>query len=142
MQLSRVRFTPVPIKARHDGWTPVRQRHFIQTLAATKSITKACAAVGMTRMSVYTLRGRPDAAEFRNAWRRALEPEFAVEPRRSQRMRQSVRTRREVDNVEEVEGSPNSSVSAPSFSSALKTLETYLAVLRAQDQELGSARGE
>jgi hypothetical protein len=135
MQSSHIRFAPVRLKARHDGWTSARQRHFIQALAATKSVSKACKAVGMSRVSAYALRDRDDASGFRRAWTDALQPDFAVEPRCSQRMRQSirlVRKRRKVDNVEEVEGAPNSPASAPSFSSALNTLETYLALLRAQ----------
>src|SRR5690349_17720266 len=68
-----IRFTPVPLKARHDGWTADRQRRFIHVLAATKSLAKACAAVGMSRTSAYKLRDRPDALHFRLAWRAALE---------------------------------------------------------------------
>jgi hypothetical protein len=123
-----IRFTPVPLKARHDGWTAERQRRFIHVLAATKSLTKACAAVGMSRTSAYNLRDRPDALHFRLAWRAALEAGFA-------RDRGS-----KVDEVQEVEGVPNSS-SRTSTSSAWETLQTYLALLRAQDERLGSPGG-
>ena len=36
-------FTPVPRKPRHDGWTPERQRAFIEALADTGSVTRAAA---------------------------------------------------------------------------------------------------
>ena len=58
----RIRFKPAALKARHDGWTPARQHHFIAMLAATKSITAACRAVGMSRESAYALRDRPEAS--------------------------------------------------------------------------------
>jgi hypothetical protein len=50
----RIRFDPVILKQRHDGWTPARQFRFIEELAASRSITKACRAVGMSRDSAYT----------------------------------------------------------------------------------------
>ena len=41
-------FTPVPrLKPRHDGWTPERQRAFIEALAATGSVTDASKSVNM-----------------------------------------------------------------------------------------------
>lgn len=39
-------FTPVPRKPRHDGWTPERQKAFIEALADTGSVSRA-AAMGM-----------------------------------------------------------------------------------------------
>ena len=123
-----IRFTPVPLKARHDGWTAERQRRFIDMLAATRSLTKACAAVGMSRTSAYALRDRSDALHFRLAWRAALEAGFARD-RRSK-----------VDEVQEVEGVPNSS-SRTSTSSAWETLQTYLALLRAGDRHPGPEPG-
>jgi molybdenum-dependent DNA-binding transcriptional regulator ModE len=61
---SRTPFTPVRLKARRDGWTPERQYRFIAELAATRSIVRACRAVGMSSVSAYKLRVRPDAASF------------------------------------------------------------------------------
>ncbi len=61
-------FGPVPVRYRHDGWTPDRQLVFIQTLAATGCVDQSCAAVGMSRSSAYALRQRHDAAAFRLAW--------------------------------------------------------------------------
>ena len=129
MQRSRIRFTPVQLKARHDGWTAARQRRFIDELAATRSLTRACQAVGMTRTAAYKLRDRPDALHFRLAWRAALKADFVRDCRRSK-----------VDEVQEVEGVPNS-ISRSTTSSTWETLQTYLALLREQEQALGSPRG-
>ena len=67
------RFRPVPVKARHDGWTPERQRAFIAALVATLSVTRAAANVGMTPVSAYRLRKRADAGSFCRAWDNALD---------------------------------------------------------------------
>lgn len=67
-------FTPVPRKhARHDGWTPERQKAFIEALAATGSVTHAARAVNMAKEGAYQLRLHPEAAEFRAAWEQALD---------------------------------------------------------------------
>lgn len=62
-----------PQRFRHDGWTPRRQLNFLDTLARTRSVTRAAAAAGMSRESAYRLRGRPSAALFAAAWDRALK---------------------------------------------------------------------
>jgi hypothetical protein len=47
-------FTPVPRQcARHDGWTPQRQRAFIEALADTGSVAAACKAVSMSTNGAY-----------------------------------------------------------------------------------------
>lgn len=67
-------FTPVPRKsARHDGWTPERQRAFIEALADTGSVSRACAMVNMSTYGAYYLRRQPGADEFRRAWEAALD---------------------------------------------------------------------
>ena len=72
---------PVALRARHDGWTPDRQRRFLDALAALGSITGAAAVVGMSVRSAYKLRGHPAAAAFRAAWDAALvRPVAAPEP--------------------------------------------------------------
>ena len=66
-------FTPVPrSRIRHDGWTPERQRGFIEALADTGSIRSAAHAVNMTPEGAYLLRRHPQAGEFRKAWEAAL----------------------------------------------------------------------
>lgn len=66
-------FTPVPRKCqRFDGWTPERQRGFIEALADTGSPKHAARAVGMTPEGAYLLRRHPEGEEFRQAWEAAL----------------------------------------------------------------------
>jgi len=65
-------FTAVPVRPRHDGWTPEKQQAFIEGLADTGSVTKAALGVFMSPDSAYRLRRRADAAEFDKAWEAAL----------------------------------------------------------------------
>lgn len=69
----RIPFDPVPVKARHDGWTQERQRGFIDRLVVSGSVAKSARAVGMTPQSARNLRKRSGAASFSRAWDRALE---------------------------------------------------------------------
>ena len=66
-------FAPVPRKYRHDGWTPERQRAFIEALADCGSVTRAAGMVNMAQANCYTLRRAPGAEEFRAAWDAALD---------------------------------------------------------------------
>lgn len=65
-------FTPVPVRARRDGWTPDRQRAFIAALAKSASVDAAARAAGMRRETAYRLRARADAASFAAAWNAAM----------------------------------------------------------------------
>jgi hypothetical protein len=65
-------FTPVPVRARHDGWTAPRQRGFIRRLALCGSVSAAAKAVGMTRNAAYALRNKAGADSFARAWDAAL----------------------------------------------------------------------
>jgi hypothetical protein len=65
-------FVPVPLRARADGWTPLRQAEFIGRLAETRSVAAAAAAVGMARETAYRLRRRRGAEGFAAAWDAAL----------------------------------------------------------------------
>ena len=66
-------FTPVPRQTnRHDGWTPERQRGFIEALADTGSVKRAAHAVNMTPEGAYYLRRQPGGEAFRAAWEAAL----------------------------------------------------------------------
>jgi len=66
-------FAPVPGRARHDGWTPDRQRAFIHALGRSGLVGAAARAVGMSAKSAYRLRDRPGADGFRAAWDAALD---------------------------------------------------------------------
>lgn len=67
-------FKPVPRKRnRHDGWTPERQRAFIEALARTGSVSQAAEAVNMAKEGAYQLRLADGAEEFRAAWDKALD---------------------------------------------------------------------
>ncbi|ARU16478.1 hypothetical protein [Croceicoccus marinus] len=66
-------FTPVPRHyKRHDGWTPERQRRFIEALADSGSVKRAAHAVNMTPEGAYLLRRHKHGEEFRKAWEAAL----------------------------------------------------------------------
>jgi hypothetical protein len=72
-RISRVpAFTPVPLRSRADGWTPVRQAEFLGYLAQTRCITMAAKRVGMSREGAYRLRLKPGAAQFAAAWDKIL----------------------------------------------------------------------
>ena len=66
-------FEPVPLRARHDGWTPKKQVAFIEALTQCGCIDEACGRVGMHRSSAYELRERAGARNFRAAWDAALD---------------------------------------------------------------------
>ncbi|MBB4857715.1 hypothetical protein HNO88_001026 [Novosphingobium chloroacetimidivorans] len=61
-------FVPVPLRTRHDGWTPVKQGEFVGWLAQSGSVAQAAAFVGCSRASAYALRRRPGAEDFAAAW--------------------------------------------------------------------------
>jgi hypothetical protein len=63
----------VSVATRHDGWTPQRQRGFLEALADSGSVESAARSVGMSARSAYRLRGRADARAFTAAWNAALE---------------------------------------------------------------------
>jgi hypothetical protein len=68
-------FVAVPSRsARHDGWTPARQRAFVEELAKLGLVGAAARAVGMSPKSAYGLRRRAgEASSFARAWDRAVE---------------------------------------------------------------------
>jgi hypothetical protein len=61
-------FIPVPVRARRDGWTAVRQGEFIGMLAQTGSVAEAAAWIGRSRESAWRLRKREGAEGFAAAW--------------------------------------------------------------------------
>lgn len=67
-------FEPVPRKSfRSNGWTPARQRAFIERLAETASVRQAAEAVNMSRLSCYNLKNHPQGGDFAKAWAAALD---------------------------------------------------------------------
>jgi hypothetical protein len=68
-----VEFTPVPLRPRHDGWTPEKQAAFITALAESGCVEEACKRVGMHRSTAYELRARRNSESFRAAWDAALD---------------------------------------------------------------------
>ena len=68
---SHAPFEPVPVRPRRDGWTPEKQRAFIEALADTGLVREAAARVGMTEQSASRLRRRADARAFDIAWEAA-----------------------------------------------------------------------
>jgi hypothetical protein len=73
MHEPRFPFTPVPVRARHDGWTVERQYDFIVALAETGIVEEACRRVGMSRTSADNLRRRSSGVHFRRAWQAAAD---------------------------------------------------------------------
>ncbi|MCJ8158478.1 hypothetical protein [Sphingomonas sp. LaA6.9] len=56
-------FDPVPrLCKRHDGWTPERQRAFVDALAETGSVRHAASRINMSSEGAYYLRRRPGGA--------------------------------------------------------------------------------
>lgn len=66
------KFTPVPRKTVSHGWTPDKQRGFIEALAMTGSVRMATEAVGMSHCGVYKLRTAPGGVSFVRAWDAAV----------------------------------------------------------------------
>jgi hypothetical protein len=67
-------FTPAQLqRQRSAGWTPDRQRKFIEALASSACVTAAADSVGLSATSAYNLRRRPDAQAFRIAWDAAID---------------------------------------------------------------------
>ena len=66
-------FDPAQPSPRTDGWTPDRQRRFVEALAEHGSVKTACRMVGMGRSSAYALRRRRDGEAFALAWDAARE---------------------------------------------------------------------
>jgi len=117
------------------GGTAARQFRFIDVLAATKSITRACRAVGKSSVTAYALRKRPGAESFARAWDAAValapDPTRARSPRAAQRLARFAARLSKANEVEEMHGPPKST-SLPALGlPALPTLEALIADLRA-----------
>lgn len=66
-------FAPAPSATnRRDGWTPLRQHHFILALSRIGTVSGAARAVGKSPASAYALRKRAGAEGFAAAWDTAI----------------------------------------------------------------------
>lgn len=66
-------WVPVLKKRRKDGWSPDKQRAFIEALADCGSVATAAQQVGMSESSAYRLRRSPGAEAFDRAWSAAID---------------------------------------------------------------------
>ena len=66
-------WVPVLRKRRKDGWSPDKQRAFIEALADCGSVITAAQTVGMSEASAYRLRRSPGAEAFDRAWSAAID---------------------------------------------------------------------
>jgi hypothetical protein len=66
-------WVPVLKKRRKDGWSPDKQRAFIEALADSGSVATAAQCVGMSESSAYRLRRAPGAEAFDRAWSAAID---------------------------------------------------------------------
>ena len=68
-----LRFTPVPLRRTHNGWSPEQQRDFILAMARGMGVRQAASKLGFSRQSAYMLRRKPGAQSFVAAWDRAID---------------------------------------------------------------------
>lgn len=66
-------WVPVLKKRRKDGWSPDKQRAFIEALADCGSVVTAAQRVDMSESSAYRLRRSPGAEAFDRAWSAAID---------------------------------------------------------------------
>src|ERR1700712_3350606 len=69
----RLDFEPIHLEPRGDGWSPAKQRAFIEALADCGIVREAAARVGVSEQSARRLPRRADAATFNIAWEAALQ---------------------------------------------------------------------
>ena len=81
-------FTPVPLRARRDGWTPERQFGYLVALALFGNGGRAARAVGMSPQSAMRLRRRPEAAQYDRLCSAAL---WSAKKRRARERRERLR---------------------------------------------------
>jgi hypothetical protein len=126
-------FVPVPLRARADGWTPLRQAEFIGWLAETRSVAAAAGKVGMARETAYRLRRRRGAAGFAAAWDAAL----GVTVRRPKVTHSDLSTAVREGTLRPVmrRGRYVAVVRKPSISAILTLLARYDRALRETDRE-------
>ena len=62
---------PLPAPSRRDGWTPFARRLFLEVLAETGRVSRACEYAQLTKQSAYALRARDPL--FAASWDAACE---------------------------------------------------------------------
>ena len=62
---------PITASRRADGWTPERQRSFLEFVAAGHTVDSACRCVGLSPQSAYAFRARAAGAAFAIGWHAA-----------------------------------------------------------------------
>jgi hypothetical protein len=60
------------LRYQHNGWTPARQKRFLDHLALHGNVSAAARAAEMTKQSAYWLRRQPYSVDFAAAWDAAL----------------------------------------------------------------------
>ncbi|MGK6354605.1 hypothetical protein ACMGDH_05185 [Sphingomonas sp. DT-207] len=65
-------FRPAPGATRHEGWTPDKQRTFLEAVSEGYTVIQACEIVGLSKQSAYALRGSPRGAGFALGWDAAV----------------------------------------------------------------------
>ncbi|HEX8226103.1 MAG TPA: hypothetical protein VF605_20035 [Allosphingosinicella sp.] len=63
----RLAFEPVPLRYREDGFTPEKQRAYVEALADCGIAREAAARVGLTEQAINRARRRSDARSFDDA---------------------------------------------------------------------------
>lgn len=61
-----------PLHPCRERWTAPKRVAFLRALAATRSVSEAARAAGMSRQSAYRLRARLAGSPFDRAWELAL----------------------------------------------------------------------
>ncbi|MDX3885722.1 MAG: hypothetical protein QHC65_14975 [Sphingomonas sp.] len=62
---------PATALPRRDGWTPERQRAFLEAVAEGHTVEAACRIVGLSVASAYAFRRRANGAAFALGWQAA-----------------------------------------------------------------------
>ena len=65
-------FRPAPGCTRHEGWTPEKQRRFLEAMAEGLNVIQSCAIVGLSKQSAYALRTSPRGQSFALGWDAAV----------------------------------------------------------------------
>jgi hypothetical protein len=63
---------PPALRPQHNGWSPERQRRFLDHLALNGNVSAAARAAGMTKQSAYWLRQQAHSQDFARRWDAAL----------------------------------------------------------------------